>query len=152
MPSLHNINKRDETASKIPAPAHGVGALAGAGGGYASVVCLPVTIIFGAVYSVVKAVQRKRRRKAENRASAEGVGEQPQSEQKSPQLGREERERRKEGNPSPPARDDMVERLEKHHDNPRVCDPECPGYGQDKCAVHHRDEKQRPASPGLLAV
>jgi hypothetical protein len=43
--SMADLNKRDETTSKIPAPAKGFGALFG-GGGYAEVICCPLSVIF----------------------------------------------------------------------------------------------------------
>lgn len=156
---MADLNKRDETASKIPAPAKGFGALFG-GGGYAEVVCCPLSVIFWSGYAITKKIQKKRQ---EKKAAATGAEDEAAVRNSDQTNGNMDAEKVAEGNrassvsskPSPnkgPASASLDPALQKHPNNPRVCDPECPGYGNDFCLAHQRKRPSRPTSPGLLAV
>ncbi|KAF5008943.1 hypothetical protein FDECE_4806 [Fusarium decemcellulare] len=153
--AMSDLTRKDETASKIPAPAKGFGALAGSGGGFAAVACLPIEIIFWPAYFLTKRIQKKRKEKKEAREAQEAqaantstVDTTERQDEKEAALTSGEPDSKRV--PDTPALDP---KLEHHPDNPRVCDPECPGYNKGlPCRIHQRKEPDRPTSPGLLAV
>ncbi|EEU34445.1 uncharacterized protein NECHADRAFT_44490 [Fusarium vanettenii 77-13-4] len=156
--SMADLNKRDETASKIPAPAKGFGALFG-GGGYAEVVCCPLSVIFWSGYAITKKIKKKRQEKKATAAEAEeevAVGSSDRTNHKDAEkMAEGSRASHVSPTPSPgevSGTAPLDPALQKHPNNPRVCDPECPGYGKDFCLAHQRKGTSRPTSPGLLAV
>ncbi|RSM11050.1 hypothetical protein CDV31_006949 [Fusarium ambrosium] len=156
--SMADLNKRDETASKIPAPGKGFGALFG-GAGYAQVVCCPLSVIFWSGYAITKKIQKKRQeKKAMARAAEEGaVGNSDQTNSNMDVEKKTEGSRARHVSPTPgpkevPGTLPLHSTLQQHPNNPRVCDPECPGYGKDFCFAHQGKRPSRPTSPGLLAV
>lgn len=157
--SMADLNKRDETASKIPAPAKGFGALFG-GGGYAEVICCPLSVIFWSGYAITKKIQKKRQEKKATVGEAEEEAAVGNSDRTNSNM---DAEKMIEGNrascvsPMPGPNKGSVSApldptLQEHPNNPRVCDPECPGYGKDFCFAHQGKRPSRPTSPGLLAV
>ena len=157
--SMADLNKRDETASKIPTPANGFGALFG-GGGYAEVICCPLSVIFWSGYAINKKIQKKRQEKKAPATEAEEEAAVGNSDRTNSNM---DAEKMTEGNrascvspmPGPnkgPASAPLDPTLQEHPNNPRVCDPECPGYGKDFCLAHQGKRPSRPTSPGLLAV
>lgn len=138
MPSISNINKRDETASKVPSGAGGLEAFTG-GGGYAILICCPVLTVVGIGQAVVAHFKKKKDQRDERKAAMNGT---------TTHEGGEEKEAVEEVETAPAPRRRDVE------PNPRVCRPGCPGYapGRTTCAVHRENAPERPASPGMLAV
>ncbi|KAK3368818.1 hypothetical protein B0T24DRAFT_341214 [Lasiosphaeria ovina] len=156
---LTPLNQRDETASKIPAPAHGFGAFC-ASSGYAQVICCPFVVVTVIVAAIRKKIKTKREEKeamkaAEGRVNGNGNGNGNGNDSGLSAAATQAQEK-----PSAKHRDARVsaaadgaeKRLETHPDNPRVCDPLCPARTADGCPVHTAQKFERPASPGLLAV
>ncbi|KAI7774261.1 hypothetical protein LA080_009038 [Diaporthe eres] len=153
MPSLADINKRDETASKPDAGKYGLEPFL-AGNGFALVACCPIYTVVGIVAGIVHQVKKRRTKKA---------GEQEAGE-KTPTTGNDHsgadamrRKKKPEDSTSlglkratSPSR--VTHGFKGDPDDPRICHPECPGYGKDDCAVHRKSDPDRPTSPGLLAV
>ncbi|KAF4453159.1 hypothetical protein FALBO_16044 [Fusarium albosuccineum] len=159
--AMSDLTRKDETASKIPAPAKGFGALAGSGGGYSQVLCLPIEIIFWPAYFLTKRIQKKRKEKKEAREAQEAQAANTSSTADTTEGQDAKGEKEKEaaptsGEPDPkgvPETPALDPKLEHHPDNPRVCDPDCPAYNKGiPCRIHQRKEPDRPTSPGLLAV
>lgn len=152
MPSLANINKRDETASKPDTGKYGLEPFMGASG-YAMVVCCPVYTVIGIVRGIVHKVKKRRAKKSgepEAGENAQTMGD------NSGEEGKRRREKSEDSTTrglkrttSPPR---VTHGFKGDSNNPRACHPECPGYGKEYCAAHHGSVPDRTTSPGLLAV
>lgn len=166
MPSMSNINKRDETASKPDTGKYGLEPFMG-GGGYALVVCCPVYTVVGIVTGIKHQIKKRKQKKAgaqENEGQdvpGEPAGEKERATEDEPHKPKNADtagEKKSEDGSSPPGIKRSVSPPRVTHgfkgdpNNPRICNPECPGFGKGNCAVHQRAEPDRPASPGLLAV
>lgn len=153
MPSLADINKRDETASKPDTGKYGLEPFMGASG-YAMVACCPIYTVIGIVGGIVHQVKKRRVKKS----GEQEAGEKTQT-AGDDNFGEEGKHRRKKSEHStsrglkrtvsPPR---VTHGFKGDSDNPRTCHPECPGYGKEYCAAHQRSVPDRTTSPGLLAV
>lgn len=124
--------------------------------GYAMVVCCPIYTIIGIVGGIVHKVKKRKTKKAGEQEASENTDTRGNDLSAS---GAEEKGRReKTEDPTSPGLKRSTSPPKATHglkgeaDNPRICDPECPGYGKDHCAVHQKSDPDRPTSPGLLAV
>lgn len=152
MPSLADINKRDETASKPDTGKYGLEPFL-AGNGFALVACCPIYTIVGIVAGIVHQVKKRRAKKA----AEQGAGEKENTTGNGHSAERERQRKKTEDStstglkkaPSPPR---VTHGFKGDPDNPRICHPECPDYGKANCVAHHRSDPVRPTSPGLLAV
>ncbi|KAH8768128.1 hypothetical protein F5883DRAFT_554011 [Diaporthe sp. PMI_573] len=167
MPSLSNINKRDETASKPDTGKYGLEPFMGATG-YAVVVCCPVYTVIGIVVGIVHQVKKRKQRKAgvQETEEQEIGGEEAGEKSHATDDGHSRAEGANAEGKSEKTTDDLVSPTIKRSvspprvthgfkgdpNNPRTCDPECPGFKEKHCAVHHQSEPGRPNSPGLLVV
>ncbi|KAF6806889.1 hypothetical protein CSOJ01_08541 [Colletotrichum sojae] len=149
MPSLRDINKRDETTSNVPSGASGLQAFT-AGGGYAVLICCPVLTIVGIGQAIVVHFKKKKDARAERKEAMNGTTHESSEGEGGGGVARvsQEKEAVEEvERASAPRRRDV-------EPNPRVCRPDCPGYVPRKttCAVHRGHVPERPESPGMLAV
>ncbi|KAL2678420.1 hypothetical protein Neosp_009166 [[Neocosmospora] mangrovei] len=125
--SMADLNKRDETASKIPAPAKGFGALFG-GGGYAEVVCCPLAAIFWSGYAITKKIQKKRQDKKAAAKEAEeeaavGNSDRTNNNMDAEKMATGNRARGASPTPGPkevPKTAPLDPALQKHPNNPRA--------------------------------
>ncbi|KAF6837433.1 hypothetical protein CPLU01_03057 [Colletotrichum plurivorum] len=146
MPSLRDLNKQDETASKVPSRGGGLEAFT-AGGGYAVLICCPVLTIVGIGQAVVVHFKKKKDARTERKEAMNGTTQQSNEGKGGAARGSEEKEAVEVERASAPGRRDV-------EPNPRVCRPDCPGYvpGKTTCAMHRGHVPEGPESPGLLAV
>lgn len=168
MPSMSNLNKRDETASKPDTGKYGLEPFMG-GGGYALVVCCPVYTVVGMVTGIKHQIKKRKQKKAgtqENEGQevpGEAAGEKARTTENEPHKPKtadtEAKDEKKsaDGSSSPgitrsvsPPR--VTHGFKGDPNNPRICNPECPGFQEGNCAVHQRPDPDRAASPGLPAV
>lgn len=152
MPSLAEINKRDETASKPDTGKYGLEPFL-AGNGFALVACCPIYTVVGIVTGIVHQVKKRRAKKAGEQEDGENA---PTTD--NDHSGAEEKRRRKETEDSTSSglkratsSPRTTHGFKEDPGNPRICHPECSGY-RKACVVHRRPDPDRPASPGLLAV
>lgn len=174
MPSLSNINKRDETASKPDTGKYGLEPFMGANG-YAAVACCPIYAVVGTVVGIVHLVKKKRKNRKTGDQEAEEqetAGQEIRGQEAGEKSHTTEddlsgaKDANAKGNSEKKTTDDAESPTLKRSvspprvthgfkgdpNNPRICNPECPGFKEKHCAVHHQSDTGRPSSPGLLAV
>lgn len=152
MPSLADINKRDETASKPDTGKYGLEPFMGASG-YAMVACCPIYTVIGIVGGIVHQVKKKRAKKSGEQEAGEKtqttVDNSGEEVKRRTKKSEDSTSRRLKRTVSPPR---VTHGFKGDPNNPRECHPECPGYGKEYCAAHHGSVPDRSNSPGLLAV
>lgn len=124
--------------------------------GYAMVVCCPIYTVAGIVGGIVHKVKKRRTKKAGEQEASENA-DTSGNDLSASAAEKKVRKEKTEGSTStglkrstsPPK---VTHGFKGDPDNPRLCHPECPGYGKDSCAAHQRSDADRPTSPGLLAV
>lgn len=168
MPALSDLTKRDETASKPDTGKYGLEPFMG-GAGYATVVCCPIYTIVGIVGGIVHLVKKRKNKKGgEQVAEEQETGRQEAGEKshttddglskaKNSNSDGETKKKSTDDSESPTLKRSVSPPRVTHGfkgdpNNPRICNPECPGFKEKHCAVHHQSDTGRPASPGLLAV
>lgn len=152
MPSLADINKRDETASKPDTGKYGLEPFL-AGNGFALVACCPIYTVVGIVAGIVHQVKKRKLKKAGEQEAREKSnttcnGHSPEGKYQNKKTEDSTSAGLKRAT-SPPK---VAHGFKGDPDDPRICDPECPGYGKDYCGVHNRSDPERPTRLGLLAV
>jgi heme exporter protein D len=153
MPSLSNINKRDETASKPDTGKYGLEPFMGATG-YAVVVCCPVYTVIGIVVGIVHQVKKRKQRKAgvqkteEQETGGEEAGEKSHATDDGPSRVKDPNP---EGKSEKKTTDDSVSpTIKRSVSPPRVThgfkgDPKQPSYMQPRMSRIQREALRRPS-------